>query len=550
MHINKIIITNYKKFEKDIFKFNDDINILVGDNDSGKSTILEAIEICFNCSYRGKPLTPDATTDLFNSNSVHKYFESNKEENYLPEIKIEIFISGVPEYRGEHNSLGEDSQGILIRIKFDDSLSDVYQEFVDCTEEINTIPKEFYKIEWLDFSGKKVKFMSKKMRCLFVDPASLHPTHGRNQYISKIVKTTLSKDKQALLNLNYRQLKQLFNNQPQVQEINKQLDSDDTITDKSLKIVADVSSTNGTATGMQLAVNDINFPLIGRGEQNKIQLKLAIQNKANNIDVLMVEEPENHLSHSNLGKLVRYIEEQRKEKQLFITTHSSFVLNKLSLNKLCLISEEYIQLKKIDKKIVRKLKRLPGYDTLRIVLSNKVILVEGPSDELILKKIYLNKHHHLPEENEIDIIVVRGIGFKNYLEIAKHIKINVHVVKDNDGDFKKNIESYSSEYKDYDYIKFYSPENPALYSLEPVMIDCNSSSEQQLDKYAKTTLSTTTYKIYAKNNNLKEKKAFLIQWYQDKGGAGTKKVDSAMRIFDSDVKIDYPSILNEALCFE
>jgi len=113
VHINKIIITNYKKFEKDIFKFNDDINILVGDNDSGKSTILEAIEICFNCSYRGKPLTPDATTDLFNSNSVHKYFESNKEENYLPEIKIEIFISGVPEYRGEHNSLGEDSQGIL-----------------------------------------------------------------------------------------------------------------------------------------------------------------------------------------------------------------------------------------------------------------------------------------------------------------------------------------------------------------------------------------------------------------------------------------------------
>ena len=240
MHINKIIITNYKKFENKTFNFNKDINILVGDNDSGKSTILEAIEICFNCSYRGKPLGVDITTDLFNSNVTQKYFDSEKKEKHLPEIKIEIFIEGVPEYRGEHNTLGEDSQGISLTITFDDDLSEAYQEFVGCSEVINTIPKEFYKIHWVDFSGKKVKFMNKKVKCLFVDPTRLHPTYGRNQYISKIIKTTLSKDKQALLSLNYRQLKQLFNDQPQVVEINDQLDSDNTVTDKSLKIVADV----------------------------------------------------------------------------------------------------------------------------------------------------------------------------------------------------------------------------------------------------------------------------------------------------------------------
>ena len=498
MYITKIIIKNFKKFFNATFEFDEYLNILVGDNDSGKSTILEAIEIGLNCSYRGKPLISELSTDLFNVETLQAYLKSDKSEQHLPEIRIELFLKGLPDYRGEHNSLGEDTHGISLKIKFDDELSPAYQEFAIDPDNIKTIPKEFYKIEWFDFTGKKIKYMNKKVSGLFVDPPRLHPTYGRNQYISKIINSTLPKEQQALLHLNYRQLKQLFNDQPQVLKINEQLDSDNTVTEKTLKIVADVSSINRVETDMQLAVNSINFPLLGRGEQNAIQLKLAIQNKANNINVIMVEEPENHLSHSNLGKLVKYIEEQQNEKQLFITTHSSYVLNKLSLNKLCLISEKYIRLKEIDRKVVKRLKRLPGYDTLRVALSKKVILVEGPSDELILKKIYLNKHDRLPEEDGIDIIVVRGIGFGNYLEIAKHIKTNVNVVKDNDGNYEKNIKEYAKAYEQHGFIKFFSSNKNHLYSLEPVMIENNSSDEEKLNTYAKVTLSRRTYNKYKK----------------------------------------------------
>ncbi|MEF7727962.1 ATP-dependent endonuclease [Escherichia coli] len=112
-------------------------------------------------------------------------------------------------------------------------------------------------------------------------------------------------------------------------------------------------------------------------------------------------------------------------------------MNKLSLNKICLLGNGYKKLDKIDSGTVKNLKRLPGYDTLRAVLSAKIILVEGPSDELILKKYYLEQYGKLPEEDGIDIIVVRGIGFKNYLEIVKHIEIKTNVMKDNDGDYKK-----------------------------------------------------------------------------------------------------------------
>ena len=43
MIVRKLRITNFKKFRNNEFDFNDDINIIVGDNESGKSTLFWAI---------------------------------------------------------------------------------------------------------------------------------------------------------------------------------------------------------------------------------------------------------------------------------------------------------------------------------------------------------------------------------------------------------------------------------------------------------------------------------------------------------------------------
>jgi putative ATP-dependent endonuclease of OLD family len=63
LHVNSIKIVNFKKFRDRTFDFNTDVNIFVGDNNAGKSTILEALEIVLNYNYRGRPFSGEFSAD-------------------------------------------------------------------------------------------------------------------------------------------------------------------------------------------------------------------------------------------------------------------------------------------------------------------------------------------------------------------------------------------------------------------------------------------------------------------------------------------------------
>lgn len=544
--IKKLRVKNFKKFADETFEFNDDINILVGDNECGKSSVLEAIELCLNYCHRGRPLSPEVMAELFNSDCVETYLQGEKSQTSLPELSIEAYLDGDPELKGTNNSEGADTQGISLKMLFNPDLSPYYEPFIT-SGDVLTVPFELYKIEWMSFAWKPLAQIARPVNCLFVDPTRLHPTIGRSRYINSIINTSVDKHARPTLNLNYRQLKIQFNEKPDVKAINGQLNAGNELSDKTLKIVADITPSGSWDSNLALAVDDISFAHIGKGEQNQIQIKVAIQNKAKDADVVMLEEPENHLSHINLIRLVSYIEHKNTGKQIFLTTHSSYVLNKLSIKKLCLLSTEYVKLEDIDEDTVKTLKRLPGYDTLRLVLAQKVILVEGPSDELILKKIYRGLKGHLPEEDGIDIIVVRGIGFKVYLDIAEALKHPVRVVKDNDHDYQKNIVDWRNEdYKDCDFIECFSPEDTAQHSLEPALVAANGDTVADLDKLAKVMLSPKTYgKEYAACTDLAAKRAFMNGWYD----TPRKKVDSAIRIFDTPETISYPDYLTKAMTF-
>lgn len=464
---------------------------------------------------------------------------------------IEAFIDGVLEYRGANNFLKVDAQGITLQVRFDATLEDVYADYLKTNPNITSIQIEFYKLEWLDFGWNPIKAAAKKFRALYIDPTRIHPTLGKNQYISSILNTTLNKEELVKLTLNYRENQQVFNNSGEVKMVNTGLDTDHLITDKKLSIAASTLPVGSIQTSLQLEVDDVPFQFIGKGEQSNVQIKLAIQNKSKDIDLVMKEKPENHLSHTNLNKLVHYIEKQRGTKQLFLTTHSSYVLNKLSIDKICLVQSGYKRLHKLDPTVVKTLKRLPGYDTLRVALSRKVILVEGPSDELVLKKIYYRKHDRLPEQDGIDIIVVRGVGFDTFISVGMEIGTLINVLRDNDGAYEENVVKARDAYADYPNIKLISSENNEEFSLEPAMIYANAIDLKTLNAFAEEVLSKQTYNLYAKAVDLNKRREFLIEWFRSiKGnGKGARKVDSAIKLFDGNLDFKYPAFLDEVFNF-
>ena len=67
MYITKVKIENFKRY-KGMFelKLNDGLNIIVGDNESGKSTILEAINLALTGMINGRSIWNEVSQYLFN----------------------------------------------------------------------------------------------------------------------------------------------------------------------------------------------------------------------------------------------------------------------------------------------------------------------------------------------------------------------------------------------------------------------------------------------------------------------------------------------------
>ena len=86
MHVTQVTINGFKKFSEKSFSFNEQLNIVVGDNDSGKSTLLEAIELDVNGRYRGRSISSEVAPELFNVDAISAYLASDHSAEHLPTI--------------------------------------------------------------------------------------------------------------------------------------------------------------------------------------------------------------------------------------------------------------------------------------------------------------------------------------------------------------------------------------------------------------------------------------------------------------------------------
>lgn len=440
MYIREVNIENFKCFKgKFNLKLEENLNIIVGDNEAGKSTILEAIHLVLTGILNGKYLRNELTEDLFNNEVVAEYIaNANNTSAIPPHILIEVFIGGddLPEFEGDGNSKKQKDCGISLKIAFNNKYDPEYAELVK-TGNITTIPIEYYDIEWNSCARDNItNSMSIPIKSAFIDSSNYRYQNGSDICISHIIKNHLSDEEMVGISQVHRGIRDFFMNQPIVKEVNEKIKTATNLSNKEIKLSINLPPKNAWETNLVTYLDNVPFQQIGKGEQCVIKTKLALsRKKSQEANLILMEEPENHLSHTKLNQLTSDIKNDCNGKQIIISTHSSFVANKLGLDNLILLKDnKTVTFKDLDPETYEFFEKVSGYDTLRLILCKKAILVEGDSDELIIQKAYmLNNENKLPIEDRIEVISV-GTSFLRFLKIAEKINQPVVVVTDNDGD--------------------------------------------------------------------------------------------------------------------
>lgn len=535
MGIKKVNIENYKCF-KGIFslELNNGVNILVGNNESGKSTIIEAINLALTGVIRGKYLKNNLSQYLFNTHIVDEYLAAikSRENPSLPSITIELFFNDdYSRFEGNGNSERKTECGVILKIEFDNDYQGEYEELISSPDEITTIPIEYYKITWKSCARESVTSRSIPLKSVIIDSTSNRYKNGSDIYISRIIRDDLEDKEKVELSQAYRKMKQSFMQDSSVEAINKKIIEKSKLTDKKLNISVDLSTQNSWETSLMTYLDKVPFHQIGMGEQCIVKTNLALEHhKSKEANLILLEEPECHLSHTKLNSLMKNITESCDNKQIIITTHSSFIANKLGLDNLLLINEQLVtRLSDLTEDTYNFFKKLPGYQTLRIIFCRKAVLVEGDSDELVFQKAYMKENGgKLPIEDGIDVISV-GTSFKRFLDIAEKIDKSVIVITDNDGDYENKILKKYEDYKDIQCIKICADSRENLNTLEPQFVDANLNSLETLCEVIKLD--------YSKYETVEKITSYMTN----------NKTTWALRLFESDKEIEYPQYIKDAV---
>ena len=535
MIISKLHIENYKQLRCVTFTVNPDINIFVGENDSGKSTILEAISILSSGKLNGYAFDKQIKANLFNIDVRNAYKASLSQYpnvNELPSMIFEAYCeTDEAIYSGTNNSLGENCSGIRVAVEFNPEYTPTYKKLL-AADEIFDIPVEFYTVSYKYFNGDIVTYRFCPIKAVFIDTTKNDYSSVVGRFVTENIATYLSPQEQIDLCTAYRKSRYDFHNNEIVKKLNQSVKENVRIGNRALTIDLK-EEVDEWKKQLSVVVDETPFENVGFGSQNTIKIELALKNSTEQVNMVLMEEPENNLSFTNMAKLVQHVQ-NTVGKQVFISTHSSFISNKLNLGNLLLVNNgEITSLKDLPDDTTRYFKKLPGYDTLRLVLAEKIILVEGPTDELIVQRAYLDMYGKLPAADGIDIIVVGSVAFKRYCDIAILLNKKVVIITDNDGCIKEKIEEKYKEYLGKDNLVFFYEKDEALNTIEPSVLaaNCENGIPSEVFKRA----------ISINGSMMNKSRDEILNFMLN------NKAEWAMRVFDSEEKINYPEYIQNAI---
>ena len=93
MQIDRIIIKNFRCFENYEAKFNKELTVIIGDNGSGKSVLMDAVSIAVGTFLTG--FDGIKSPDIANDDAIRKFYDSGSAAEPQPQFPVTIEASGV-----------------------------------------------------------------------------------------------------------------------------------------------------------------------------------------------------------------------------------------------------------------------------------------------------------------------------------------------------------------------------------------------------------------------------------------------------------------------
>ena len=439
MYISELIINGYRNCgEKSRLSFNAGLNILVGENASGKSTIIDALRMILR-----DPEQPYISEDDF-----YKSFIGNVQKR---NIQIDVTL----------RDLSQEEKVTFLswcNAEFD---AELHMEV-----ESKPNPKGYFKKSIWGGKSKASAFEEDTFDFINVIylPALRNAeeklTNGRKSRLALLLKHQYkneARQNELVTAFNDFNKSVIKNKDNKFNEIAKARGDINTAMEKSMGNVfgqsVNLQFTENSFSSILQSIKMVFFPNVGEMDDEKFRdvainslgynnlLYIAtvfaeLEAMNNNLfTVLLIEEPEAHLHPQIQSKLIKYLQKLSNEKknlQIILTTHSAVLASSVSVDAIIHVTgtETGITVKKLsdfglDDSIKNYLNRWMDITKSTLLFSKGVILVEGICEAMLLPAFApivlrkYNKEHQrkLPctlEEAGVTVVNINGINFKYF----------------------------------------------------------------------------------------------------------------------------------------
>ena len=462
MYISELTLKNFRCFPEQghTIKFNSSLNVIVGENDSGKSAIMDAIRIVlgttdqswyridstdFHAEDRSREIAIQCRFDSLTLDEQAAFVECLSYEESEGSMIIYLCLTWtcryltqlIPPRTTTEIASGKNGDGPapaqaareLLRVTYLKALRDAYAEMQSGrNSRLSQVMQHVSAVR----SGEHAYSPNTPLNALSI--AGIVDLANKLLEDHKAVKATNAALSNTLKN------KLLLKNDPAAVKLN--VAGSDASPEKRL-----VALLEKLDLGLLHGV-DSYYGHAGLGTSSVMSMACELllhqeKEKSNQSTFLLIEEPEEHIHAQRQLRLIQTLQATTlKNQQIILTTHSPLLASAVSLDNLIVMmnSNAFSMRKdstKLDEEDYQYLERYLDATKANLFFARGVIIVEGPSEEMLLPTIATLIGKDLTEHG-ISIVNVRGVGLRRYAKIfqrqdeTKLLDIPVACITDRD----------------------------------------------------------------------------------------------------------------------